>query len=64
MSDEQNEKVDPSIVNIAGTSNITRSGRIFSPEISPPAQITVSKATIGARGKDLVIEPARMEAPK
>ena len=32
LSDEDNEEVDPSIVNIAGTSKITRSGRIFSPK--------------------------------
>ena len=64
MSDEENEEVDPSIVNITGTSKITRSGRIFSLEISPPAQITVSKMTVGAQGKESVIEPARTEAPK
>ena len=34
------EKVDPDIGNIAGTNKITRSGRVFSPEIAPLKTIT------------------------
>ena len=33
--DSSSEKVNSNISNIAGTSKITRSGRIFSPEIAP-----------------------------
>ena len=64
MSDEENEEVDPNIVNTSGTSKITRSGRIFSPKISPLAQVTATKTTVVARGKESVIEPAQAEAPK
>ena len=35
IEDQVSENVDPDIVNIVGTSKITRSGRVFSPEISP-----------------------------
>ena len=38
--DSSSEKVDSNISNIAGTSKITRSGRIFSPEIAPPKAIS------------------------
>ena len=38
--DSSSEKVDSDISNIAGTSKITRSGRVFSPEISPPKAIS------------------------
>ena len=34
--DSSSEKVDSDVSNIAGTSKITRSGWILSPEISPP----------------------------
>ena len=64
MSDEDTEDVDPNVGNIAGTNKVTRSRRIFSPKISPPVQVTVTKSTAEARGKDPMIEPARTEAPK
>ena len=35
LSNKYNEEVDRNIYNIAGTSKITRSGKIFSSEISP-----------------------------
>ena len=42
MADEDSifEKADPDIGNILGTSKITRSGMVFSPEISPPKDVT------------------------
>ncbi|KAI5404630.1 hypothetical protein KIW84_051693 [Lathyrus oleraceus] len=40
---------------IVGTSKVTRSGRIFSPEISPPAPET--------RGKEPAINPAQSKTP-
>ena len=33
---------DPDVNNIVGTSKITRNGRVFSPEISPPKTVTTS----------------------
>ena len=48
---------------------MTRTGRIFSPDISPPTTtttpvwITVDKPSTDARGKEKMIEPARMEVP-
>ena len=41
--DLKNEEVDTNIRNIVGTSKITRSGRVFSPEISPR---TVNKPVV------------------
>ena len=41
--DKKAEEVDPDINNIFGTSKITRSGRVFSPEISPK---TVAKHVV------------------
>ena len=38
--DSSSEKVNSDISNIAGTSKITRSGRVFSPEIAPPKAIS------------------------
>ena len=52
------------IDNIAGTNKNTRSGRILSPEISPPVQVTITKTTAEDRGKESMIEPAGTEAPK
>ncbi|KAI5400154.1 hypothetical protein KIW84_065178 [Lathyrus oleraceus] len=40
---------------IVGTSKVTRSGRIFSPEISPPAPET--------RGKEPAVNPSQSETP-
>ena len=37
--EESSEEDNPDICNIAGTSKITRSGRIFSPEIAPPIAV-------------------------
>ena len=37
--EENSDEETPDIGNIAGTSKITRSGRIFSPEIAPPREI-------------------------
>ena len=64
MFDEDDEEADPNIDNIAGTRKITRRRRIFSLEISPPIQVTVTKTTDEARGKEPMIEPSRTEAPK
>ena len=64
LSDKDDEEVDPNIESILGTNKITRSGRIFSLEISPHVQVTVTKTTVEARGKEPMIEPARTEAPK
>ena len=56
------------ITNIVGSRKVTRTGRIFSPYISPltttitPVRITVDKPSTDARGKEKMIEPARMEA--
>ena len=56
MSDEDDEEADPNIDNIAGTNKVTRSGRIFCPEISlknvaTSIQVTVTKSTAEARGR-------------
>ena len=37
--DPKNEEADTDVRNIEGTSKITRSGRIFSPEIAPPRAV-------------------------
>src|SRR3954462_7806442 len=47
----------PTVSNIVGTSKITRSGRIFSPEISPnvaagPVRVPVPNQNVNARGKE------------
>ena len=39
ITEESSDEEDTDIGNIAGTSKITRSGRIFSPEIAPPKAI-------------------------
>ena len=49
--DQVSEKVDPDVGNIVGTNKLTRSGRLFSPDISPPT----------AR-KPVVITPASVPA--
>ncbi|KAI5437577.1 hypothetical protein KIW84_023625 [Lathyrus oleraceus] len=48
---QDDNSANPNDVDIVGTSKITRSGRIFSPEISPPAPET--------RGKGPVINPSQ-----
>ena len=40
IKNEFTEYIDPNIDNIVGTSKVTRSGRIFSPEISPKVVAT------------------------
>ena len=58
------------IDNITGSSKVTRTGRVFSPEISPPKD-TVTPASIPAvqpvpeaQGKEPVTHPAQTEVPK
>ena len=62
IKNEVAEDTDPNIDNIVGTSKVTRSGRIFSPKISPKtiATLVVILATelTGTRGKEVFIEPA------
>src|SRR3954469_15463977 len=57
--DKVSEDVNPDVGNIAGTSKVTRSGRVFSPEISPntasPAVTMTPNAD--ARGKRPLHEP-------
>ncbi|KAI5426904.1 hypothetical protein KIW84_032366 [Lathyrus oleraceus] len=52
---QDDNSANPNDVDIVGTSKITRSGRIFSPEISPPAPET--------RGKGPVINPSQSKTP-
>ena len=40
VEDQVSENAYPDIGNIVGTSKITRSGRVFSPDISPPKVVT------------------------
>ena len=48
---------------------MTRTGRIFSPNISPPTatkalvRITTAKPSADTRGKEKVVEPAEIETP-
>src|ERR1051325_10714763 len=64
------EVSDPDIDNITGSSKVTRTGRVFSPEISPPkgtatpARIPAIKQIPEARGKEPVTHPAHTEVPK
>ena len=69
VEDEVTKVVDTGIDSIILTSKVTRSGRVFSAEISPktidtPVRVTTTESTIEARGKEKIIEPAEMEAPK
>ncbi|KAI5382844.1 hypothetical protein KIW84_070306 [Lathyrus oleraceus] len=52
---QDDNSANPNDVDIVGTSKITRSGRIFSPEISPPVPET--------RGKEPVINPSQSRTP-
>ena len=53
--------------NITGSSKVTRTGRIFSPNISPPTaimalvRITAEKPNADIRGKKKVVDPAEIE---
>ena len=79
------EEADTDISNIVGASKVTRSGKLFSPEISPPivhkpviipsasTSTTVPVPTLvitpvaepsETRGKEIIGEPARTEAPR
>ena len=67
--DEVSKVANPDIDNIVGTNKVTRSGRVFSLEISPkivatPVRITTTESTVEAWGKEPIIEPAQKEAPK
>ena len=67
--DEDTEVTNLNVKNIVRTSKVTRTGRVFSPETSPPKTITTlvhiptTGSTADARGKEKVIEPAQTEAP-
>src|ERR1051325_11720761 len=60
----------PDIDNITGSSKVTRTGRVFSPDISPPkdtatpARIPTTQPISPARGKEPVTHPAQTEVPK
>ena len=64
-----NEDKTDDVTNIIGSSRVTRTGKIFSPIISPPTtttthvRITIDKPSTDTKGKEKVIEPARIEAP-
>ena len=64
----EEDKVDD-VGNITGSSKVTRTGRIFSPNISPPVVtktpvcITATKPSTDTRGKEKVVEPIVTEVP-
>src|SRR3954468_8030524 len=60
-TEETAKLTTPTVGNIVGTSKITRSGRIFSPEISPnvaagPVRVPVPNQNVNARGKEPQVE--------
>ena len=63
------ENEEPKITNISRTSMVTMTGRIFSPEISPPTttitlvRIPAAGPTANARGKEKIIEAVWTKAP-
>ncbi|XP_058741110.1 uncharacterized protein LOC131613458 [Vicia villosa] len=63
LNDEPVKIPNPDIDNIVGTSKVTRSGRIFSAEISPDAntstQVPVSDSTVDVQGKGPLLEPVQ-----
>ncbi|XP_058771946.1 uncharacterized protein LOC131645720 [Vicia villosa] len=63
LNDEPVKVPSPDVDNIVGTSKVTRSGRIFSPEISPDAnistQVPVPDSTADVRGKRPMLEPVQ-----
>ena len=70
IEDIKVEATIPDIDNITRSSKVTKTGRVFSPEISPPKD-TVTPARIPAvepipeaRGKEPVTHPAQTEVPK
>src|ERR1051325_2174076 len=64
------EATNPVIDNITGSSKVTRTGRVFSPEISPPKdtstpiRIPAIEPVPEARGKEPVTHLAQTEVPK
>src|ERR1051325_1071877 len=64
------EASDPDIDNITESSKVTRTRRVFSPEISPPkdtttpARIPAIEPIPEARGKEPVTHPTHTEVPK
>ena len=64
----EEEKADD-VGNITGSSKVTRTGRIFSPNISPPVItkapicITTARLSTDTRGKEKVVEPVVTEIP-
>ncbi|XP_058774431.1 uncharacterized protein LOC131648715 [Vicia villosa] len=68
LTGETANVTNPDVDNIVGTSKVTRSGRIFSPEISPktittPVRISAFEPITEIQGKETMIEPAQMETP-
>ena len=63
------EEKDENIGNIDGSSKVTRTGRIFSPNISPPVvtktpiRISAAKPNTDTRGKGKVVKPDVIEVP-
>ena len=70
IEDNTVEATNPDIDNITGSSKVTRTGRVFSPDISPPKDTTTPvhvpaiEPTPEAQGKEKVTQPAQTEAPK
>src|SRR4051812_20077758 len=65
LTEEAMNFTTPSVDNIVGTSKITRSGRIFSPKISPnvatnPVQVPIHNQDINAPGKEPLVEPVHV----
>ena len=64
---DEDETAD--ITNIVGSSKVTRTGRILSPNISPLTttttliRITIDKPNTDTRGKEKMTKPALTEAP-
>ena len=63
------EEKDDNVGNIDGSRKVTRTGRIFSPNISPPVvtrtpiRITAAKPNTDTRGEEKVVEPVVTEIP-
>ncbi|XP_058756281.1 uncharacterized protein LOC131629517 [Vicia villosa] len=65
LTDKMAEIINPDVGNIAGNSKVTRSGRIFSPEISPnvvcPPPVPAPNPATDVRGKGPMLEPVPVE---
>ncbi|XP_058754998.1 uncharacterized protein LOC131628147 [Vicia villosa] len=61
VADKVAEDTNPDVGNISGTSKVTRSGRVFSPEISPntaaPTGTPIPNQDADTRGKGPLLEP-------